>query len=266
MMAVVIVLLCAAVVFAVYAFLLILPKKHGNYAPCLLCDYAHRGLHGNGVPENSLAAFEIAVNNGFGIELDVQLTKDGTVVVFHDYTLKRMTEVEKKLSELDLCDLQTLSLAGTDQKIPTFEQVLTLVNGKVPILVELKGESLDTSLCEKTAELLKQYHGAYCIESFNPLLIKEIKKYLPDAFCGLLYTNVCREKKKNSLLNILLSIMAFNIISRPNFIAYNKADRRSVPVKLVCGIYGIPRFVWTVKGDEELAAAHRSGEYPIFEK
>ena len=249
----------------VYLLILVRPRKKIKPSKALLCDYAHRGLHGNGIPENSLAAFEKACEAGCGIELDVQLSRDGVVMVFHDYTLIRMTGCNKKLCELDAEELTSLFLDGSDRTIPTFEQVLAAVNGRVPILVELKGEDLNTALCEKVAAQLVNYKGEYCLESFNPLLIGNMKKYLPKAYRGLLYTNVCREKKKKSALNIALTAMALNFIAKPDFIAYNKADRDSLPVRITTGLWGATKFVWTVKSQEELQKAHEMGEYPIFE-
>ena len=217
------------------------------------------------MPENSLAAFTQAVDAGFGIELDVQLSADGKVMVFHDYTLNRMTGQDGKLCEHTAAQLQALFLSGTDQTVPTFEQVLALVNGKVPLLIELKGEDLNTALCKKTADLLKNYRGAYCIESFNPLLIRAMRKQLPAAFYGQLFTNVCRDKKKFTLLNALLSCMTLNVISQPNFIAYNHKDRRSLPVQLTTRFYRAAKFAWTVTDRPQLDQAHALGECAIFE-
>ena len=252
-------------VFLLYLLVLIRPSKQKTVDPRLACDYAHRGLHGGGIPENSKAAFENACRAGYGIELDVQLSCDGEVMVFHDATLVRMTGCHQKLCELTAKELKNLSLAESDQRIPTFREVLALVNGRVPLLVELKGETTDASLCPKVAELLADYQGAYCIESFNPLLVRGMQKLLPHAFCGLLYTNVCRDKKKYSVLNIALSLMALNFLAHPHFIAYNKKDLSSLPVKITTGIYRAPAFVWTTRpsDDERLRAcsAHR-----IFEK
>lgn len=250
----------------IYLLILIRPRARKPRKKTLLCDYAHRGFHGNGIPENSLAAFALACEKGYGIELDVQLSRDGTVMVFHDADLFRMTGRDQKLSELDAKDLQKLSLDGTKETIPTLADVLSLVNGRVPLLVELKGENFDTSLCAKTAELLSVYQGDFCIESFNPLLIRDMKKYLPDAFYGILYTNVCREKKKNSVLNIALTLMATNILARPDFIAYDQRERNSFPVKITTKYYRASRFVWTVKTKETLEIAHENGECAIFEK
>ncbi len=255
----------AIVLLTVYLLILARPRARKPENRALLCDYAHRGLHGNGVPENSLWAFELACEKGCGIELDVQLSRDGTVMVFHDYTLMRMTGVDKRLSELDADELCALSLGGTEQRIPTFAEVLALVDGRAPILVELKGESLDTALCPRVADILREYRGDYCIESFNPLLIRDIKKHLPSSYCGLLYTNVCRDKKKKTLLNIVISGMMLNFLARPDFIAYNKLDRNSFVVKLTTGFYHAPKFVWTVKNGGELDTAHTLGEHPIFE-
>ncbi len=248
-----------------YIVLFVRPARRIKHPQTLKCDFAHRGLHGGGVPENSLRAFELACERGCGIELDVQTSLDGVVMVFHDSTLIRMTGVDKKLCELNADELSKLSLAGTDQTIPTFIEVLSLIDGRVPLLVELKGETLDASLCEKVADILLSYKGEYCIESFNPLLVKEMKKYLPDVFRGQLYTNVCRDKKKCSVRNIALTLMAFNFLARPDFIAYNKLDRNTLPVKLATKFHRTPSFVWTVRGDEELDLAHDLGEYPIFE-
>jgi glycerophosphoryl diester phosphodiesterase len=256
----IIVLLCG-----LYLTVFIRPQAKSPENKRLLRAYAHRGLHGKEIPENSIAAFKAAIDKGYGIELDVQLSLDGTVMVFHDYDLSRMTGVDKKLCNLSENELKTLSLACSDQHIPTFEEVLALVNGAVPLLVELKGETLDASLCPKVAQLLENYKGDYCIESFNPLLLKEMRKYLPKAYYGQLYTNVCRDKKKHSVLNILLVCMVFNFLARPNFIAYNKKDRNSLPVKITTKLYKSPKFVWTVKNREEIDLAKQKGEYPIFE-
>lgn len=269
--AICLIFICALLTFCIvfglaYLFIFLRVRKKREVSSALFCDYAHRGLHSASIPENSLAAFDLAAERGYGIELDVQLSKDGEVMVFHDYTLERMTGRDEKLCELDANELCALSLAGTQEKIPTLAQVLDLVDARVPILVELKGENKDTSLCAKTAELLRTYKGVYCIESFNPLLVKEMKKQLPDVFAGLLYTNVCKDRKKYSPLNIAISTMSLNFIAYPDFIAYNKEYRNSFAVKLVNALYKPYRTVWTIKSEDELELAHSLGEAAIFEQ
>ena len=249
-----------------YLLLLVRPRRGRSDDVGYLCDYAHRGRHGDGIPENSLEAFARAVREGCGIELDVQLCADGTVMVFHDYTLDRMTGVSGRLCDLNCAELRALSLDGTDQHIPTLEEVLALVDGRVPLLVELKGESLDTSLCRRVAEHLRASRGVYCIESFNPLLVREMRRHLPNAPCGLLYTNVCRDKKKTTPLNIAFTAMALNVVARPDFIAYNELDRGALPVKLTTGLYHAPKFVWTVRSEASLEDARKNGECAIFER
>lgn len=249
---------------AAYFLLLIRPRKRKEPPAALLCPYAHRGLHSETVPENSMAAFERACREGYGIELDVQLSADGEVMVFHDYTLIRMTGREGKLSDLTAAELKTLSLKDTAETIPTFREVLELVGGRVPLLVELKGEDLNASLCPKVAALLGGYEGDYCIESFNPLLLRAMRKELPGAYYGQLYTNVCKDKKRHTPLNVLLTLMAFNFLAHPHFIAYNQAYRHSLPVRITTGLYRAPRFVWTVRTAHERDAL-RTDEHPIFE-
>ena len=256
----------AVLLFILYIFVFIRPRGRAPQKKSFLCDYAHRGLHNDEIPENSLAAFEAACEAGHGIELDIQLTKDGEIMVFHDYTLIRMTGKEGKVCDYTAAELKAISLKGTDQTIPTFAEVLALVNGRVPILVELKGEDLNAALCPKAAALLREYKGDYCIESFNPLLIRSMRKELPDAWYGQLYTNVCKEKKKVTVLNILLTLMAFNFLARPDFIAYNYLYRDTLPVRLTTKLYAAPKFVWTVRDTSELNRAHDLGECPIFEK
>lgn len=255
----------ALILFLVYLLVLVRPSGRACADKALICDYAHRGLHGSGVPENSLEAFERACRAGHGIELDVQLSKDGEVMVFHDYTLTRMTGVDKKLCELDSLELIKLRLGGTEQRIPTFKEVLELVGGRVPILVELKGESFDTSLCPKVAEILSKYDGSFCIESFNPLLVKQMRKLFPDVFCGLLYTNAIKEKRKADVINVAVTLMALNFLCKPNFIAYDERYRESFFVRVTTRLYKTPKFVWTVRSRESLDKAHELGECPIFE-
>ncbi len=250
---------------AIYFFLLLRITPRQIEKREVLCDYAHRGLHGGGLPENSLAAFALAAEKGYGIELDIQLSKDGEVMVFHDYTLERMTGREGKLAEMDLSELAELRLCGTDERIPKLSEVLALVDGRVPLLIELKGEDLSVKLCRKLADIMNGYGGAYVIESFNPILLGRAAKLMPDVYRGLLYTNVCKNKKSYTPVNIAVSIMALNFKAKPDFVAYDKTCRESFVVKLTAGLYGARRFSWTQKNEVEFAEAKRHGECTIFE-
>lgn len=250
---------------ALYLFVFIRPHAKKPSDKRLITDYAHRGLHGDGAPENSLAAFALAAESSYGIELDVQLSKDGEVMVFHDYMLSRMTGREGLLSDFTTDELRALKLGDSDERIPTLSEVLALVDGRVPLLVELKGESVDTSLCEPLARLLSQYSGAYCIESFNPILLGKMSKLMPNVWRGLLYTNVVRDKKRASALNLVLTAMLANVVAKPNFIAYNHVDRRCPTVRICTGLWGAKQFSWTLRSHDEYSLAKANGECAIFE-
>lgn len=225
----------------------------------LLRDYAHRGLHGETedgfAPENSLAAFRRAADAGFGIELDLQLSRDGEVFVFHDYSLARMTGCDKKLSELTADELDKLRLSGGGERIPRLTEVLETVGGRVPLLIELKGESVDTALCPAANAILSEYGGEYIVESFNPMLLNWYRKHRPEIRRGQLYTNVCREKGI-SPLNILLTGMLLNCLSRPDFVAYDKKSPRAFPLFAATRIFRAARFAWTIRNPSEHGPDH----------
>lgn len=245
-------------------YLLLIRPSKGTPDPQLLTDYAHRGLHDAAVPENSLAAFSAAVDAGFGIELDLQLSIDGEVMVFHDATLLRMTGLDRRLSELTASELQKLCLCGTDEKIPRLAEVLQLVGGRVPLLLEIKGKTRDDAICKKINDLLLQYEGLYCIESFNPLYVRWFAKHRPDVFRGILYTTAKREKGISIPLSLLNS-MAINAVAKPQFIAHHEALEKSLPIQICTRFFKTTKFIWTIKSKSRYDALHASGQHVIFE-
>ena len=184
------IILIVIVVLAILYFLMIMPRM--AHKPDTACFkewlYAHRGLHDNATqaPENSMAAFRKAVDAGFGIELDIQLTKDKIPVVFHDFTLKRVCGGEGKICDYTYEELQQFHLCESTEKIPKFEDVLQMVDGKVPLIVEFKIERTDLSLCPIADKMLRAYKGMYCMESFNPLGVQWYRKNHPEGrrVCG----------------------------------------------------------------------------------
>ena len=209
-------------------------------------NYAHRGLHKRSrvIPENSLAAFEAAASYGYGIELDVQLSKDGQVVVFHDDTLNRVCGVDARVDGLTLAELRELSLCGTDERIPLFSELLGTVNGAGALIVELKTGRRNTELCEKTLALLRGYKGEFCIESFDPRIVAWFRKNAPDIVRGQLS---CPPDGYNGELPapaaFILSRTLLNFLARPQFIAY-KLAKKPLAVKL-CEALGAMRVCWT---------------------
>lgn len=255
-----------AVIFAVY-LILVFPgsKRKRSFAQRLFAPYAHRGLHDGTTPENSIAAFKKAVNAGYGIELDIQLSSDGEVMVFHDYTLDRMTEETGLLKDRTSVELGEIKLLETEEHIPTLSEVLETVSGKVPLLIELKGESLNTDLCVAANKILSEYKGDYCIESFNPILVSWYAKNKPEIMRGQLYTDFC-QKLKFSPLNIVLTLMILNFMAKPDFIAYDIMFKNAVPVKIATGLFGAKKFTWAVKSEHDHSVARNTGSYPIFEE
>ena len=155
--------------------------------------YAHRGLHGNGVPENSLEAFRHAMENGYGMELDIHLMSDGNLAVIHDASLRRTADADVQIEDLTTQDLAKYSLEGTAEGVPTFRQVLDLVAGKVPLIVELKPMNENhAELTEAACKMLDEYKGLFCMESFDPRCIRWLKKNRPGILRGQLAHNSLR--------------------------------------------------------------------------
>ncbi len=253
-------------VFIIYIFLCMPRTVDSPDMDMIDAEYAHRGLHNAEIPENSLRAFSEAIVRRYGIELDLQLSSDNVVMVFHDYDLKRMCGVDKKLSECSCAELQSMHLSGSDQTIPTFEQVLRLVGGKIPMVVELKGESRDCRLCSAVAEMLDVYGGIFCVESFNPLILSWFKKYRPNYIRGQLVTG---EFKKLSIAlrirNYILHAMLLNFLSRPDFIAYDINSRMTLSHKICINLFGAKPVAWTVRDKATFDINKKSKIISIFE-
>lgn len=208
---------------------------------------AHRGLHSQdkSIPENSLAAFRKAAENGFGVELDVQLSKDGQVVVFHDDNLKRVCGVDRRVDELTLAELQELKLCGTEERIPLFTQVLAAICGRGPVICELKSGKRNRELCKKTLEIIQGYTGDICIESFDPGIVIWFRFHAPYLLRGQLAMPIkdYKDEGASGLMAFALSRCLFNPLARPQFIAY-EIGRKPLQVKL-CEAMGAMKVGWT---------------------
>lgn len=250
----------------VYGFL-IAPRmfRKPDRKPFYCRHYAHRGLFDNetDASENSLRAFAKAVNAGYGIELDVQLSKDDVPVVFHDATLERMCGVKGNVWEYTYEELQKLTLAQSNERIPKFEEVLALVDGRVPLIVEYKLDRVQTKVCELGNELLKNYRGAYCIESFHPLALIWYRKNRPDVLRGQLSMNFKAEYKKHKEY-ILLTYLLTNVATRPDFIAYQHSDA-SVISRKICRVLGALSVTWTIKNQKQYEAVKDEFDLFIFD-
>ena len=229
--------------------------------------YAHRGLHDNktNAPENSIAAFKKAVNAGYGIELDVRLTKDNIPVVFHDANLKRMCGDERKVCDLTFEELQQFTLLETGEKIPKFEDVLNTVGGKVPLIIEWKLETSDPAVCAVSLPLLEKYEGPYCIESFNPAALIWYRKHQPQVVRGQLSMEFSKAKAKTSFGQILVQHLITNAAARPDFIAYDHNGAGNLSRRLATKFFGALSVAWTVRSQDEYEAAKDNFTLFIFD-
>ena len=216
--------------------------------------YAHRGLWDERIAENSLSAFSAAVQKGFGIELDVQLSSDGEVMVFHDEDLARMTGVNASLYGKDKAFLSSLHLSGTADTISTLKEVLALVDGRVPLLIEIKSDHAWRGVCEKTAALLDGYHGAYLIESFHPLAVAWFRKNRPHIVRGQLSARIWKDKTMRTLSHAVVQNLLLNFYARPDFIAYDLHDKNYFAFRLA-RLFKPATFAWTVRTREDLEAS-----------
>jgi glycerophosphoryl diester phosphodiesterase len=257
----------AAVLMLIYVILISPRLSDPADMELLSCSYAHRGLWTAKIPENSLSAFALAVRYGVGIELDIRLSRDGRIVVFHDDDLSRMCGVNKKVSELTLAELKNLTLLGTNERIPTLAEVLRLVKGRVPLLIEVKGDLPEERLCRQAAELLDAYRGPFCVEAFSPLILRWFKKYRPSYARGQLVTGMRSINRRGKyIVGFLLSNMLTNFLSRPDFIAINCKKRRNLSLLICSKAFHIPVFIWTVRDPKTYTACRKTGYFTIFEK
>lgn len=263
MLALIIVL---AVLAVIYLFL-VAPRMFGkpDRTPLMGVHYAHRGLFNNDsdAPENSLNAMRKAVEAGYGIEFDIQLSKDNVPVIFHDASLKRMCGVDGKVWDYTVEELQKMKLANSNQTIPTLEQVLEVVRGKVPLIIEYKMDRVDTKVCELGNVILEKYEGAYCIESFHPLAVKWYRDHRPDVIRGQLSQNFAKTDYKG-IQYWAMTYLLLNFLTRPDFIAYNHKDAEIFSRRL-CAQLGALSVAWTIKNREQYEEAKPYFDLVIFD-
>ncbi len=254
------------------------PAGRKRRAPFAGRCYAHRGLYekDQSVPENSLEAFARAAAAGYGVELDVQLTRDGQPVVFHDDSLVRACGAQGKVCDYALTALRELPLFGTAHRVPLLADALdALARGidaqsgrpaPAPLIVELKScpKADRSELCEKTLALLSAYPGPFCVESFDPFLVRYLYKHAPDVTRGQL-TQAYRYSRKGlpGPLAFLMSRALSNFATRPHFLAYRYGEK--CLSARACELLGAMRVVWTIRSPSEFGAVKQRADCVIFE-
>jgi glycerophosphoryl diester phosphodiesterase len=228
---------------------------------------AHRGLHGPGVPENSLAAFEAAIGAGFAIELDLQLSADGVAMAFHDDGLRRLTGRPGAFAAQTAAALGAMTLLGTAETIPSLAETLALVAGRTPLLIELKTLGQPVGPLEAaTWRELEAYDGPFAVQSFEPGSVAWFRRHAPRVCRGQI-SGLYQEDREGQgawrcflLRNLLLSAPG-----RPDFIAYDVNGLGRLPVRLA-RLCGLPLLTWTVRTAEQLAQARALADNVIFEQ
>ena len=208
---------------------------------------AHRGVHNNknGIPENSMKAFKKAIDKGYGIEFDIELTKDDKLIIHHDDSLLRMTGVDKSSEDLTLSEIKELNLLDTKEKIPTFREFLDLVDGKVYLDIEIKGTKHVEKVCSLVLDELKDYKGELSLKSFSPLIVNRLRKKTKKYKIGLLLT----KRSKSKWLNFLVKSKIIYLITKYDFLAPDKRMLDDKFYNKYCDKY--PLYTWTVDGKEE---------------
>ena len=232
--------------------------------------FAHRGLHDvkKGIVENTLPAFEAACEKGFGIELDIQFTRDMRAVVFHDDDLARLTGDRRKVREVTLEALRAMPLDGVrTARVPTLGEALQQIDGRAPLLIELKNGQANDRLCRALMEQLRGYRGEYIVESFSPLIVRWFKKHAPDVPRGQL---VCAAKGYRGAVNriggFILSNLLLNVLGRPDFVAYDVNAPKFYAPRVQRLLFRTPMAAWTVRTTPVAALVEARGEMCIFEK
>lgn len=226
--------------------------------------YAHRGLHGPDAVENSRAAFEAAIAAGHGVETDVQVSKDGVAMVFHDYELDRLTRKFGPVIERKASKLEKILFKDSDETVPRLTEMLALVDSRAPILIELKAKSRKVKkLCRSVADALAGYEGEAAIMSFNPEVGRWFARHAPKIVRGLVIT----EHDEVSLAARLKGAMQRSLSvfrAEPHFLAYDIRDLPS-PFAESLRAKNVPVLTWTVRTEGERACADEGADQIIYE-
>lgn len=229
--------------------------------------FAHRGLHDNkgDAPENSMAAFRKAVDAGYGIELDVHVAKDGIPVVFHDFKLKRICGAEGDVEDYTYEELQQFRLCSSGERIPKFADLLNMVQGRVPLIIEIKSEKVNVSECAVIDGLLRDYRGEYCIESFNPMVLWWFRIHHNSVARGQLASNFLIDGEYRNVIYFFMTHLMLNFMTKPDFVAYNHKFKEEPGRRICRKLYKNTAVAWTVRSRQELEEMKKDFDVFIFE-
>ena len=222
---------------------------------------AHRGLHNDEIPENSIPAFLMAAAKGYAIENDIHITADGEIVVFHDGTAKRVCGVDRRIEEMTLSEIKELRLKNTNEKIPTLKECLDAIEGRVPLLIEFKCDSVKCDkLCEAANKILEGYGGKYFVQSFNPAVPNWYRKHKPEVLRGQL----AMPPNEKKLIKYVASMFLLNFGARPDFVAYDQTNAKGIAF-VIQKLLGALPVGWTFRSDKDLKDKKQLFKAYIFE-
>ena len=205
---------------------------------------AHRGVYNNiDIPENTISSFRKAINNNYYIELDIGMTKDNILIVYHDKNLNRMTNINKNVKNMNYNDIKNIYLLNTKEKIPTLEEVIKLNNNKVFLIIEIKKDKRYKKIVDNLMKLLNTYSVTYLIQSFDIKTLYYINKHYSNTLKGILLSKKSRRK------NCYLPLLSILKITNVNFISISKSlinDKNSKYINKY------PTYIWTIKSKKEL--------------
>lgn len=264
---VLLVIIILAVILFAAMLVMIKPNKKRDTSYFRNKSYAHRGLHDNEIPENSLTAFRLARENGYGVEFDVQMTKDNKLVVFHDGSLKRVCGIDGYLRDYTYDELCEFRLNGTDEQIPLLADVLDVLDG-ADIICEIKGDNGNKNydICKRTYDMMSAYKGKYVIESFSPFLVEWFRINHPEIIRGQLSCNFMNDDVMNKTERFCMTHLLVNYVSRPDFVAYDHRDINQFGFRICKNVFRPFLVAWTAKGTEEQDKAWKTFDSVIFER
>ena len=243
-------------------------KRTDELKPFEEAFIAHRGLFDDFInaPENSMKAFERAVEYGFGIELDVRLTKDKELVVFHDESLYRMCEIDKDVFDYTYLELQNIYLKNTKETIPRLIDVLDIVDSKVPLVIEIKAKHRSVETAKILAKIMENYKGVYCIKSFNPLTLGWYRKNYPFVLRGQLSSGYSKKTNRKWMFEgFIITYLIFNWYTKPDFISINHKHATQISYKICKDLYKVKSAAWTIRSKKELEAIKEKFDIIIFD-
>ena len=225
---------------------------------------SHRGLHDETRPENSLSAIEAAVERGFPVEIDVQMSVDGRAVVFHDWNLLRLTGFDARVRNTHSGRIAGLKLAGGAERVPFLEDVLDLVRGRQPVVIELKNRKRPCALEPEVSRILRGYQGDVAIHSFNPFSLGWFRRNHPGICRGQISCSFDTDDMAG-WKKLILANYGMNWMSRPQFISHHWTQLPAIVPIFLRRLAGVPLLSWTVRSSQEQSAALLQSDNVFFE-